>query len=71
MPQSRVRKPDGTQYLFKFPPGLKKRLSDRADFNGSSLSAELIDAIQKSLEGYPLKILEKRISKLERMMNIS
>jgi predicted DNA-binding protein len=62
----------GTQYLFRFPPGLKKKLWDRADQNGRSLAAELLCAIERHLEDLNrFENLEKRISDLEQKINIT
>lgn len=68
---SRVKNREGEQYLFRFPPGLKKKLVERACENGRSLNSELVHAIEKHLSTDTVKNLEKRISKLEQMMHIS
>lgn len=50
----KVAKPparEGDQYMIRMPPGLRERISQRAAANGRSTSAEIVDAIEKHLEG--------------------
>jgi predicted DNA-binding protein len=41
----------GEQYLIRMPPGLRDRIAQRAVENGRSVSAEIVEAIEKHLEG--------------------
>jgi hypothetical protein len=57
----------GEQYLLKFPPGMRKRLQDRADQNGRSLAAEMIRALEDHLNRP--SILD-RLDRIERKLGI-
>jgi predicted DNA-binding protein len=39
------------QYMVRFSPGLRERLARRAAENGRSMNTEIVDAIEKHLEG--------------------
>jgi hypothetical protein len=39
------------QYMLRLPPGLRDRVAQRAAENGRSINTEIIDAIEKHLEG--------------------
>jgi len=41
----------GEQYLIRMPLGLRERIAQRASQNGRSVSAEIVEAIEKHLEG--------------------
>ena len=41
----------GQQYLIRMPLGLRDRIAQRAVENGRSVSAEIVEAIEKHLEG--------------------
>ena len=43
---------EGDQYMIRMPPGLRDRIAARASENGRSISAEIVDAIEKHLAGY-------------------
>jgi len=40
---------EGDQYLLRLPPGMRERLEQRAAENGRSMSAEVVEAIEKHL----------------------
>jgi hypothetical protein len=42
---------DADQYMLRLPPGLRDRVARRAAENGRSMNTEIIDAIEKHLEG--------------------
>ena len=42
---------DADQYMVRLPPGLRDRLARRAAENGRSMNTEIVDAIEKHLEG--------------------
>ena len=42
---------DADQYMLRLPPGLRDRVSKRAAENGRSMNTEIVDAIEKNLEG--------------------
>jgi predicted DNA-binding protein len=42
---------DADQYMLRLPPGLRDRVSKRAAENGRSMNTEIVDAIEKHLEG--------------------
>jgi hypothetical protein len=42
---------DADQYMLRLPPGLRDRVGRRAAENGRSMNTEIIDAIEKHLEG--------------------
>jgi predicted DNA-binding protein len=46
----KARAREGEQYMMRMPPGLRERVTKRAAANGRSMSAEIIDAIEQSLQ---------------------
>jgi predicted DNA-binding protein len=42
---------DADQYMLRLPPGLRDKVARRAAENGRSMNTEIIDAIEKHLEG--------------------
>ena len=41
---------EGDQYMMRMPPGLRERVAQRAAANGRSMSAEIVDMIEQSLQ---------------------
>jgi predicted DNA-binding protein len=42
---------DADQYMLRLPPGLRDRVARRAAENGRSMNTEIVEAIEKYLEG--------------------
>jgi len=42
---------DADQYMLRLPPGLRDRIASRAAQNGRSMNTEIVEAIEKYLEG--------------------
>jgi predicted DNA-binding protein len=42
---------DADQYMLRLPPGLRDRVAHRAAENGRSMNTEIVEAIEKHLEG--------------------
>jgi len=42
---------DADQYMLRLPPGLRDRVARRAAENGRSMNTEIVEAIEKHLEG--------------------
>jgi hypothetical protein len=69
----------GDQYMIRMPTGLRDRIATRAEENGRSVSAEIVDAIEKHLKGtdritqlwdqfekHPIDLMWAAIEELER-----
>jgi predicted DNA-binding protein len=50
-PAKKIAGKDADQYMLRLPPGLRDRVAHRAAESGRSMNTEIVEAIEKHLEG--------------------
>lgn len=55
----------GDKYIIRFPEGMRDRIAAQAKANNRSMNAEIVDCLEASLQGRPIKAIEHYIRHIQ------